>query len=190
MKAEDCAGLTEHPAGRHLAKLASEIPGDLAIVEIGVYMGRSLLYLAEGSMTGNEAVVYGVDPFDLPRPSKPKYKDPATFDYAIQAITDSPAGNLIVIQKNFSVNAARSWDGPKIGLWYLDADHRYGPVLQDFEVWSEHFAENAIVCFDDYDVETFPGVVKAVDELYADGRIHDLHVPAGCSRLAVAKCTR
>lgn len=189
MNAESCDGIYERPAGERLAKIASEIPGELAIVEIGVFRARSLLYLAEGSMSGNGAPVYGIDPWNLPRPSKDKYKSDETYRYAMDAIASSPAGFLVNPVRDFSTNVARSWGGPKVGLWHCDADHRYGPVMQDFLDWQPHLDEGAVLCWDDYHTATFPGVVKAVDELYANGRIRDLHIPDGCERLAVAKYT-
>jgi hypothetical protein len=186
VKASDCRGLTEHPAGERLKKIASEIPGDLAIVEIGVYTGRSLLYMAEGSMEGNGAPVHGIDPWDLPRPSKAKYSDPEVYRYVLNAVSGNEAGFLIQLHKDFSSNVAKKWRGPKVGLLYVDSDHRYGPVLKDFADWEPHFADGAVLCWDDYHF-SFPGVVKAVDELYANGRIRDLHMPEHCSRLAVAR---
>lgn len=167
VKAEDCMGLTSRRAGRYLRGLAKEVPSDQAIVEIGVYTGRSLLYLAEGSLAGNGAKVYGIDPWNLPRASKPKYKDSKTYAYAMNAIQMSDAAHLIVPIRSYGTVIAENWDGPKVGLVYIDADHRYLPVLEDYYAWKPHLAEGAIIAFDDYDLATFPGVVQAVDELAA-----------------------
>lgn len=83
----------------------------------------------------------------------------------MNAFAMSPASHLIKTVRDFGVNVATNWDGPKVGLWYCDADHRYDPVLADFYSWKPHLAEGAIICFDDYDLASFPGVCKAVDEL-------------------------
>lgn len=158
-------GLTSRRAGRYLKGLAKLVPADQCIVEVGVYTGRSLLYMAEGSLAGNGAKVFGIDPWNLPRRSKPKYSSSKTYDYAMNAFQMSDAANLIVPIRDYGTAVADRWDGPKVGLLYIDADHRYLPVLEDFYAWKEHLAEGAVVAFDDYDLATFPGVVQAVDEL-------------------------
>jgi len=184
MRAKDCMGITSHEAGQILSELAKRVPEDQCIVEIGVYTGRSLLYLAEGALAGNGCDVWGVDPWDLPRPSKPKYKDSKTYEYAMNAIAMSPAAHLIKTIKSYGTIIAENWDGPDVGLLYIDADHRYQPVLDDFYSWQPHFAEGAVICFDDYDRATFPGVVKAVNELAKMEHITPPVVKAG--RMAVS----
>jgi cephalosporin hydroxylase len=188
VKAEDAMGLTEHSAGRILRGLAKRVPADQCIVEIGVYTGRSLLYMAEGSLAGNGAVVWGVDPWHTPRASEPKYKDPKTFDYAMTAFAMSEASHLIKTIRDYGVAVGERWDGPRVGLLYVDADHRYAPVLADVHAWLPHFAEDCIVAFDDYH-DDFPGVIRAVDELVREGVLSEVQRPKGTSRLAVTMWT-
>src|SRR5690606_41405407 len=56
--------------------------------------------------------------------------------------------NLSLIRA-FSADAARAYDGPKIGLWYLDAEHTYAAVLADFDAWVPHFGKGCMVAFED-----------------------------------------
>lgn len=180
MRAQDCPGLTTHEAGSVLFSLAANVPADQAIVESGVYLGRSLLYLSEGATAGLGAGVWGFDPFDLPRPSKAKYSDPETYRAALENLT----GSGVTLGREFSVKAADSWDGPKVGLLYVDSDHRRGPVLQEFAAWAPHLAPDAVVCWDDHHSD-FPGVVQAVTQLVEDGKVDDFWMAT--DRLAVAR---
>jgi cephalosporin hydroxylase len=64
--------------------------------------------------------------------------------------------------------AARAWNGGAIRLLFIDGDHRYEAVKQDFELWSPHVAAGGCVVFDDA-TEHYPGVVQFINELRADG---------------------
>lgn len=189
----DCEGLTEDVACEWLYEAAKHVPAGEAIVEVGVFRGKSLLALAEGSLAGNRALVWGIDPWNLVRPSKPKYRSDETFHYAYRAISTSPAASLITPVKSFGVDVARAWDlfppSLRVGLLYVDADHRYEPVLEDYRSWKPHLAPNALLCWDDYHSD-FPGVIRAVDELYERGEITKPERAPGCSRLAVARWSR
>lgn len=189
MRWQDCEGLTEDAACRWLFAAAGATPFDQSIVEIGVYRGKSLLAMAEGSLVGNCADVYGVDPWNLPRPSKAKYSSRETYEYAMGAISTSPAEYLIYPVRAFGAKVASTWRGNPVGLLYVDADHRHDPVLADYADWKPHLAPGAVLCWDDYHSD-FPGVITAVNELHRRGEITKPSLAPGCSRLAVAKWSR
>jgi predicted O-methyltransferase YrrM len=168
----EAEGLSRIEACEVLKGLAFNVPSSQVIVEIGVYRGRSLMALAEGAWEGSGAMVYGIDPWNLPRPSKPKYASDETYEVALNNCHASIANEHITLIRGFSCAVAENWlpeDG-KIGLWYLDADHRKLPVLADFSAWQPHMAPDALVCFDDHHAD-FPGVIEAVNCLWQKGRI-------------------
>lgn len=177
MNPEAVDGIYEEAAGLELARLAAEVPPGQAIVEIGVFRGRSLSFLAAGAW---ESPVYGIDPWNLRRPSKPKYSSDETYAYAREVFKDDENVTLV---RDFSVEAAVKYAGPKIGLLHIDADHRYEGVMSDFRSWQRHLTKGAVVCFDDYS-DLHPGVVKFVNECRYLGGIY---MPAGCTRLAVTR---
>jgi predicted O-methyltransferase YrrM len=170
---QDAEGLTSLRACDHLYDLAAEVPADQTIVEIGVYRGRSLLALAEGALDGNGALVLGIDPFNLTRPSKPKYSSDETYAVAKANVAASRASARIQLLRDFGVSVAERYSSAtegRVGMIYIDADHRKAPVLADFSAWKSHFAPNAVVAFDDCH-DDFPGVVEAVHLLWKKGRI-------------------
>lgn len=178
------AGLVGRATADHLAKLAGQVPADQAIVEIGVFMARTTVFLASGARSGNGAHVYGVDPWDLPgerypykwlnHPRKGRIRQlftkPQTRHLAEQTVANSGLKDQITLIRGFSVEVAASWGWPEIGLLFIDGDHREEHVRADWEAWRSHLTPKAIVAFDDYHKD-YPGVTKVVDELVAAGAI-------------------
>jgi hypothetical protein len=173
--------LTEQIACDWLLDAASRVHRSLAIVEVGVYRGGSLKYLAHGALEGNEAPVYGIDPWGAPgaypdRPHMLKRYVPSDQE---TAATQAPTAHLI---RGFSVTEAARWSHGPIGLLYIDAVHRERDVLEDFYAWEPHLAPEAVVAFDDHD-ERFDGVRRAVARLVSEGRIAPIELIG--NRLAV-----
>lgn len=64
----------------------------------------------------------------------------------------------------FSVDAAAKWDGPEIGLLFIDGSHTYEDVKADYQAWLPHLAPGAVVALDDYGTKPNPGVTRFVQE--------------------------
>jgi predicted O-methyltransferase YrrM len=191
-------GLTPHEACLELAELARVVPPDQVIVEIGVYMARSTVYLAYGAQTGNKAHVYGIDPWDLPGDRGPYGADPTgtqphrvqftatrTLQAARREVRRHGMRDDITLYREFSADVAARWEPrPKIGLLYVDGDHRYDFVRGDLEAWAPNLAPDAMIVFDDY-ADTHPEVIQAVQDMVSDGLLEPVSVRHG--RLAVTK---
>lgn len=181
--------LTEPLAVEWLARHAAHVPASQAVVELGVHQGGSLIPIARGAAAGNGARVYGVDAWGLGQAyqGRPHMLDryPADNQQVTQFGLDN-AGVHAFLYRDLTVYAAETWDGPQVGLLFIDAEHTYDAVRDDFLAWRPHLADGALVAFDDYDarVRKFAGVIRAVDEL-ADEFLHDFEVIG--SRLAVAR---
>lgn len=193
----DVVGYTRKAAGEVLAAYAQGTPADLAILEIGVFQGRSLLYLAQGSADGRRAPVHGVDPWNLPghrqpyawvkeKPARARFTTDATWA-AVQAnVAASGHADLITLHRAFSADLAASWIGPKIGLAHIDGDHSADGVRTDITAWAKHFACSAILCFDDY-VPNCQPVIDVTDEMADQGVISRPYLVPGCNRIAVSR---
>lgn len=188
MRPAELQGLIPNELGDVLSRLASQVPAGQAIVEIGSYKGKSTCYLAAGAAAGRAAGVWAVDPWDTAGNVTGRFgfAELATRE-AFEAQVEGAgfAGQITAVQ-GFSVDVAGAWDGPPIGLLYIDGDHSEQAVRADFNAWRRHLAPSATVAFDDLDTPRNPGVRVVVEELVAAGVLRDFQVKAG--RLAIGAC--
>ena len=149
-----------HPAdGYLLFRLARDGEGKGAIVEIGSWMGLSTAWLAAGSKAAGREPVHAVDVFNggaMLQDQVEHLEAEGLFDHVRPIVSESAA-------------AARAWNGGAIRLLFIDGDHRYEAVKQDFELWSPHVAIGGYVVFDDA-TEHYPGVVQFINEALADSK--------------------
>lgn len=172
-------GTTPEWACELLAEYAQYVNPDHAIVEIGVFKGRTLCYMAQGAKAGRGATVYGIDPWQS-LPGNGKHK--TTIEKAQEVVDRCAPTNTILIE-GFSTDVAEWWDKP-VGMMYIDGNHNYEPVLADIHAWSKHVKTGAYIIFDDYE-NTHPGVMRAVDKAVKAGTLTALFLVGG--RIAVTQ---
>lgn len=182
--------LTPLGACQHLYDFASRVPKTQVIVELGVYRGRTTVWLAAGASAGRGAHVHAVDPWDHVDhdPYKPKFAMSKQREIAEAHVADSGYTDGVTLTQGFSAQVGENWTGPKVGLLYVDGDHTYDGVMADWLAWSPHLVGTATIVWDDYLDPRHPGVRQAVDELVELGEITGLHVVA--DRVAVARLPR
>lgn len=152
--------------------LASRLPANACIVEVGSWVGVGTCYLAAGLRAGGGGRVYAVDTF------KGTTIDPTSQSAWAASVAKMGGSTLPLLRTHMrrfgleglvtpielpSVAAAASYDGPPVDLLYIDGDHVYEAVRADFEAWFPRVRPNAFVVFHDYD-ERHRGVRKFVDE--------------------------
>lgn len=172
-----------------LYELAAMVPADEAIIELGTYRGASACWLAAGAQAGLGAHVWTIDPHDLPgyRTTTGRgnggldFTDPAIRRDAERQIREAGLAEHVTMIQDFSTEAGQSWSGPKVGLLFIDGDHRQDAVRKDFAAWEKHLSPDAVIAFDDYS-ESHPGVPAAVQALVDKEIISE---PAAFDRLAV-----
>lgn len=180
----DVTGLIPDEQGLVLARLAHDVDAAHAIVELGSFKGKSTCFLAAGAQAGRGAHVYAFDAWDLPTNPTGRHGY-ATAREAFDAhVASCGLTEHITPTRSFSVPAGEAWDGPPVGLLYIDADHGYQAVLDDFWTWWPHLIPGAVVAFDDWRTPKNPGVEKAVSRLEKYGHIRDVRIEV--ERLAVA----
>lgn len=168
--------------GSWLRLVAASVPAALAIVELGSYSGKSTCCLAVGSAEGNGARVYAVDlwmtsTFDVETRRFSEYKvgseepqhhckfsrQPALDRFNERRARYDPLGLIRPITGE-TTKVAEVFGEP-IGLLFIDADHLFEAVREDFQAWAPKVAPGGIVAFHDYKVLTRgEGVKRFVDE--------------------------
>jgi len=153
-----------------LYALASDTPTTAAIVELGAWQGKSTIMLAAGSRAGQRAPVFSVDYFSTIPDTDYVYANHfrECKDYLgvfQQNLTAAGLSEAVTPIRSKTSEAGRCWNGPQIGLLFIDADHRYQSVRDDFLAWASHCTGRASVAFHDYGSIAHPGVRQFVDQL-------------------------
>jgi predicted O-methyltransferase YrrM len=139
-----------------LFRLASELPSNSTIVEIGSYLGASTCFLAAGCRNNN-GHVYAVDTWQNHAMSE-GLKD--TFEVFQENICSYQ--DLITPIRSFSVDAAQELAKP-IHLFFVDGDHSYEGVVADLRAWLPKMEPNSWLLLHDWGWAE--GVKQAIKEI-------------------------
>ena len=157
-------GLIENPCRDALIDLAQQVPTGQCIVELGSFKGRSTGHLALGSHRGNKVPVYAVDPWEgghVPRgyeqhaPTVSEYRLSETRQVFETHMQNTGAHHYVTAIQATAKDAAKNWNGPKIGLLFHDALHRLEDVRDDLRAWLPHMANKAVIVLHDVGDPTF-----------------------------------
>ena len=136
-------------------------------VEIGAWMGKSTIYLAQKLKDLNsEAKFYTVDNFlgsaehqaELQRLDKSLL---SIYQANLDACGVTGYVNTLVMS---SVEAAATFKDRSVDFVFIDGSHAYEDVKADIEAWLPKIKPGGLLAGDDYSKE-WHGVMEAVDEL-------------------------
>jgi len=161
-KMKDIPGWMSEPDMRFLYNTAKTIPSLGVIVEIGSFKGRSTVALAFGSKEENKNTVYAIDKFEEFTTKQHKTLYPHFFDDFMRNVTDAGVKDIIIPIKMKSEEAVKGWD-KAISFLFIDGDHAYESVKQDFELWKTHVRDGGVVAF--HDTRSWPGPIQLVKEI-------------------------
>jgi hypothetical protein len=162
-----------------LVRYAAQAAPGQAAVELGAHSGVSTCFLAAGLRHAGASHLWAVDTFansttlDFEREPRARHLVRAggsmlpTFCRNVAAFD---AAEFVIATVGTTAEAARTWPGDVVGLLVVDADHSYESCRDDFLIWEEWLAADALVLFHDYEPH-YPGVIRAVDEFIAAGKI-------------------
>jgi len=130
------------------------------IVEIGSWKGKSTVCLALGSKEGNNAKVYAVDPH-INTPCHKNYsKGEGTFSEFIRNLQKSGVSESVFPIVKKSKEASADFNH-KIDFLFIDGDHSYNSVKEDFELWFPKLITGGIIAFHD---AVYSEVKRLIDE--------------------------
>ena len=166
----EITGWLSEPEALRLFDLARERRARPPVaVEIGSWLGRSSVVIAKGLLAASPTpTLHCVDPWDCAGEdyARPEYE--AIADRQPLPLREQFAANVrrfgvahVVRQHvGLSADVALDFTG-QIDLLFIDANHDYPAVLEDFRLWSSYLAPGGVVAFHDADHE---GPRAVIDE--------------------------
>jgi predicted O-methyltransferase YrrM len=146
-------GLLERREAETLYVLVRRAAGLGDVVEIGSYRGRSTAFLAQAlADEGGSRRLIAIDP----------HLEGTEEDFRANVSAGS-ASSLVDARVAFSHDVAQEISGP-LGVVWIDGDHSYDGVRQDFEDWFPKLATGGWVAFHDT-VDQWYGPTRLAGEL-------------------------
>lgn len=166
--------LTEREA-RFLAVVATCTPGRGVILEIGSFKGKSTVGLASVAARYGLGEVVAVDPHTAPSSTDPSLRgQTSSFEDFRRTLTQAGLTEHVEAHRMLSRDLARGWSRPIRFLW-IDGDHTYRGVREDFDLFAPHLIAGGVVAFHDV-LHSFEGPIRVfVEEVLGSDR----YGPAG-----------
>jgi predicted O-methyltransferase YrrM len=154
--------LTEEE-GDTLYRLARACTGRGVIVEIGSYKGRSTICLARGSQAGRNLPVYAIDP----------HRGTAYEEFKRNLAT-AGIEDIVTHVRQPSQEALPAIGERPIELLFIDGNHKYPMVLEDFEQFVPRLVEGGFLVMHDT-TRPFPGSKRVAEEkVYRSRQFRDV----------------
>ena len=133
-------------------------------VELGVWKGHSISYLAKLLKDKKDIKVYAVDIFEKWDKNESVKEDVKHINQIYNTnLKNAGVREIISDIKSISWDAANLFKDNSIDFVFIDADHSYESVTKDINSWLPKIKKGGIISGHDY--FTSPGVKSAVDEL-------------------------
>jgi MMP 1-O-methyltransferase len=146
-----------------LYRLARGCTGRGVIVEIGSFKGRSTIALGMGSRAGAEVPIFAIDPHRGP-----------SYDAFLANVGAAGLEDLVTQVRQPSQQALEAIGDNPIELLFIDGNHTYDMVLQDFALFVPRVVEDGWVLMHDT-IAPFPGSKRVATELmYRSHRFVDV----------------
>lgn len=144
-----------------LYQIAVSLPDEHpVVVEIGSWLGKSSVILALGIRKKISACLYCIDPFDAGGDDRSvvdyeKIKENITLplkEVFVNNMKTYGVYKYIEILKGHGYDFIKGWDRP-IDFLFIDGDHSYEAVLQDYQLWSRFIKPGGYIVLDDVVIE-------------------------------------
>lgn len=144
------------------------------IVEIGSWLGRSVVYLAEYVLEQQKDIrIYSVDTWQgSNEEAHRKYLEEiggadALYEQFLKNISPLPIDSIIPIRRA-SVEAAKLFADDSLDVVYIDASHNYIDVANDIDAWISKVKNGGIIAGHDYSPNIWNGVVCTVNATFGE----------------------
>lgn len=134
--------------GELLYRLARACTGEGVVVEIGSFKGKSTIWLARGSLAGARPRVVAIDPHTGSTEHRHDGAPVWTYDEFLANLHRAGVEEVVRPVVATSAEAAAHFD-QLVELLFIDGDHRYEMVRQDFELWFPKLMEGGYLLMHD-----------------------------------------
>ncbi len=144
--------------------LIETLPSNAKVLEMGVFHGRGLIYLAQHS----EFEIYGVDSFiaaDTPYMPEGIKTDPEFYGACLQNLFAMNVQRKVTLIALESERASKLFPDHSLDCVFIDGEHSYEPVIRDINLWKSKVKSGGYLSGDDYE-PPWQGVIQAVDEVF------------------------
>ncbi len=146
---ETVEGWLTREEGELLYRLARGCTGRGVIVEIGSFKGKSTIWLAKGAEAGAGVPVYAIDPHTGSAEHRTTGDGQIwTYEEFMNNLRRAGVEGLVHPLLTTSAEAAPSFHQP-VELLFIDGDHRYEAVRQDFNLWFPKLVEGGYLLMHD-----------------------------------------
>ena len=149
---EAITGWARGPEAIELARVASSLPTDAVIVEIGSFLGSSAVLLAGGRMVAGSGVVHCVDPFDGSGDahSVPVYRqitDELSESIRVRfdrSVIDAGVAARVMVHEGPAEQVGATWTSA-IDMLFLDGDQSPLGARSAYDIWSPFLKPGGII---------------------------------------------
>lgn len=142
-------------------------------VEVGAWLGRSTSFMAVEIINSNKKIQFDVvDTWQGSAEHQDTEYVLSNTLYEKFLINTHPIHQHINPIRMASLDAAKLYPDNSLDFVMLDASHEYQDVKNDIMSWFPKLKSGAVLARDDFELE-WPGVIKAVLELFPNVRIID-----------------
>jgi len=156
-------------------QVAAEMPKNAHLVEVGVWLGKSIIYLAEQCrLLGKPVTIYAVDTWmgsdeDFHQ-DYIKYlsgiKPDGLYHKFRNNIMRYQVWDLITVVRMDSLVAANSFLNEDLDFVFIDASHKYEDVKADIGAWYPKVKPGCMLAGHDFNCEDVSRAVKEKFEYY------------------------
>jgi hypothetical protein len=159
------------------SRFVQEFPSGSKFVEVGVWKGRSVSYLAvEVVNSGKDIKIDAIDSFEGDLGCGVHMNDPLVrvglLHNYVEKIMERFNGTVKTI-KSLSWEAAHLYPDESVDVVFIDACHDYSCVKRDIQAWFPKIKVGGYIAGHDYSIR--PDTKQAVDEL-----LHPIEETEGC----------
>ena len=156
--------------------VVNKLPNEAHIVEIGAYKGRSSAYLAVECINANKNIKLDIiDSWNgedgTNRPPWSDYTNCSGDIFEQFKSNLKPVWNFINPIQSLSAPAADLYQDKSLDFVFIDANHHYDGVKEDILKWLPKIKDGGIMAGHDYNMHSWPGVVKAIHESFETDKI-------------------